>query len=57
MLNRVLNPRIVFTSHINNLSMYAFIQSELGKIGRFQTSGNNLIRFIIGGYKRYYASY
>jgi hypothetical protein len=24
-LNRVLNPRIVFTSHINNLAMYAFI--------------------------------
>ena len=47
-LNRVLNPRIVFTSHINNLSMYAFIQSELGKIGRFQTSGNNVLRFIIG---------
>ena len=47
-LNRVLNPRIVFTSHINNLSMYAFIQSELGNIGRFQTSGNNVLRFIIG---------
>jgi len=47
-LNRVLNPRIVFTSHINNLGMYAFIQSELGNIGRFQTSGNNVLRFIIG---------
>lgn len=35
-LNRVLNPRIVFTSHINNLGMYTFIQSELGNIGRFQ---------------------
>jgi LAGLIDADG endonuclease len=50
-LNRVLNPRIVFTSHINNLSMYTFIQSELGKIGRFQTSGNNVIRYIIGDIK------
>lgn len=50
-LNRVLNPRIVFTSHINNLGMYAFIQSELGNIGRFQTSGNNAIRYIIGDIK------
>lgn len=50
-LNRVLNPRIVFTSHKNNLSMYAFIQSELGNIGRFQTSGNNVIRYIIGDIK------
>jgi len=61
-LNRVLNPifqkkmipsgdRIVFTSHKNNLSMYAFIQSELGNIGRFQTSGNNAIRYIIGDIK------
>lgn len=50
-LNRVLNPRIVFTSHINNLNMYTFIQSELGNIGRFQTSGNNVIRYIIGDIK------
>ena len=50
-LNRVLNPRIVFTSHINNLGMYAFIQSELGNIGRFQTSGDNAIRYIIGDIK------
>ena len=50
-LNRVLNPRIVFTSHINNLSMYTFIQSELDNIGRFQTSGNNVIRYIIGDIK------
>lgn len=47
-LNRILNPRIVFTSHINNLGFYAFIQSELGGIGRFQSSGNNTIRYIIG---------
>lgn len=46
-LNRVLNPRIVFTTHINNLGMYAFIQSELGNIGRFQIS-NNILRYIIG---------
>ncbi len=47
-LNRVLNPRIVFTSHINNIGMYAFIQSELGNIGRFQKSGDNILRYIIG---------
>ena len=50
-LNRVLNPRIVFTSHINNLGMYAFVQSELGDIGRFQISGDNAIRYIIGDVK------
>lgn len=50
-LNRVVNSRIVFTSHINNLGMYAFIQSELGNIGRFQASGNNAIRYIIGEIK------
>lgn len=50
-LNRVLNPRIVFTSHKNNLGMYTFIQSELGNIGRFQTSGDNAIRYIIGDKK------
>jgi hypothetical protein len=47
-LNRVLNPRIVFTSHISNLGLYAFIQSNLGNIGRFQMIGNNTIRYIIG---------
>ena len=50
-LNRVLNPRIVFTSHINNLAMYAFILSELGNIGRFQYSGDKAIRYIIGDIK------
>jgi len=50
-LNRVLNPRIVFTSHINNLSTYAFIQAELGNIGRFQTSSDNVIRYIVGDIK------
>lgn len=50
-LNRILNPRIIFTSHINNLSMYAFLQSELNNIGRFQISGNNTIRYIIGDIK------
>jgi LAGLIDADG endonuclease/Cytochrome c oxidase subunit III len=44
-LNRILNPRIVFTSHINNLEMYLYIYNQLG--GRFQVRGNTL-RFIIG---------
>ena len=47
-MNRILNPRIVFTSHVNNIGMYAYIQSELGGIGRFQTSGNSTLRYIIG---------
>lgn len=47
-LNRVLNPRIIFTSHINNLGLYAYIQSQLGGIGRFQLCGDNKIRYIIG---------
>lgn len=50
-LNRVLNPRIVFTSHKNNIGMYTFLQSELGNIGRFQTSSSNVIRYIIGDMK------
>jgi len=28
--------------------MYAYIQSELGNVGRFQTSGKNVLRYIIG---------
>jgi hypothetical protein len=31
--------------------MYAFIQSELGNIGRFQYSGDKAIRYIIGDIK------
>lgn len=50
-LNRVLNPRIVFTSHKDNLGMYIFLQSELGNIGRFQSTGNNIIRYIISDMK------
>lgn len=45
---RIFNPRIVFTTHIDNLGLYAFIQSELGNIGRFQTSGTNTLRYVIG---------
>ncbi len=47
-MNRILNPRIVFTSHVNNIGMYAFLQSELGGIGRFQISGTSTLRYIIG---------
>lgn len=50
-LTRVLNPRIVFTSHINNLGLYAFIQSELGNKGDFQITGTNTLRYIIGDLK------
>ena len=50
-LNRILNPRIVFTSHVNKLSLYAFIQSELSNVGRFQVTGKNVIRYIIGDKK------
>lgn len=47
-LNRVLNPRIVFTSHENNLELFVYIQTMLKEKGRFQKSGGNTIRFIIG---------
>lgn len=48
---RVFNPRIVFTSHINNLGLYAFIQSELSNIGRFQITSGNTLRYVIGDLK------
>lgn len=48
---RVFNPRIVFISHIDNLGLYAFIQSELGNKGRFQVVGTNTLRYIIGDLK------
>src|SRR5699024_10016184 len=47
-LNRVLNHRIVFTSHENNLELFVNIQTMLKEKGRFQKSGGNTIRFIIG---------
>jgi hypothetical protein len=50
-LNRVLNPRIIFTSHINDIGLYVYIQSQLGGIGRFQIDSNNTIRYIIGDVK------
>lgn len=50
-LNRILNPRVVFTAHINNIEMYILLQKRLGGIGRFQHSGDNVIRYIIGDNK------
>jgi hypothetical protein len=50
-LNRVLNPRITFTSHINNLPLYAYIQKNLYGIGRFQKVNDNVLRYIIGDIK------
>ena len=50
-LNRVLNPRIIFTSHINNLELFVYIRSQLGNIGRFQKTGDNTLRYIIGDRK------
>lgn len=47
-LNRILNPRITFTGHKNNTELYVYLQSRLGGIGRFQYSGDNVIRYIIG---------
>ena len=38
-------------SHINNLGLYAYIQHKLGGIGRFQHTGSNTIRYIIGDIK------
>jgi LAGLIDADG endonuclease len=50
-LNRIFNPRIVFTSHKNNLHLYAYLQDKLSGIGRFQLVNNNTIRYIIGDIK------
>ena len=47
-LDRILNPRIVFTADKNNLHLYAYIQHRLGDIGRFQIVNDNTIRYIIG---------
>jgi hypothetical protein len=47
-LQRILNPRIVFTSHVNNIELYVYIQSMLNGKGRFQIVNDNTIRYIIG---------
>jgi len=47
-LNRVLNPRIVFTGSKTNLSLYKFIQSKLDGRGRFLTKDEKTIRYIVG---------
>lgn len=48
MLNRVLNPRLIFTSDKKNIGLYAYLQNEMGGIGRFQFSSENVVRYIIG---------
>jgi hypothetical protein len=35
-LNRILNPRFVFTFHWNDIDLYKQIQLELKGIGRFE---------------------
>ena len=52
-LNRILNPRIVFTGHINDIELYKFVQYKLNGIGRFQFT-NNVLRYIIGDVKGIY---
>lgn len=49
-LNRILNPRLVFTFNINNLPLFVFIKNKL-EVGRFQQSSENVGRYIIGDYK------
>jgi hypothetical protein len=46
-LNRILNPRIVFTGHIKDIELYKNVQSQLNGRGRIQIVGN-IIRYIIG---------
>lgn len=47
----MLNPSIIFTSHINNLALYAYIQSELGGIDHFQVVNHNILIYTIGDKK------
>jgi len=42
-LNRILNPRIIFTSHINNLPLYIYIQSLLGGAGKSNGNTDNFL--------------
>jgi hypothetical protein len=50
-LNRVLNPRIVLITHVNNIELFLYIQHMLKGVGRFQLVNNNTIRYIIGDIK------
>lgn len=47
-LNRILNPRFVFTFHQKDIELYKNIQLELKGKGRFETKGENTGRYIIG---------
>jgi hypothetical protein len=46
-LNRILNPRIIFTGDIKDIELYKIIRSELNDLGRIQITGN-IVRYIIG---------
>ena len=47
-LNRILNPRFVFTFYRNEIELYKHIQLEKGGIGRFENKGENTSRYIFG---------
>lgn len=40
-LNRILNPRVIFTGDRKNLGLFLFFQSELAGRGRFQVKDQN----------------
>ncbi len=46
-LNRILNPRIIFTGNIKDIELYKNIRSELNDLGRIQVTGN-IVKYIIG---------
>jgi LAGLIDADG endonuclease/Cytochrome c oxidase subunit III len=46
-LNRILNPRFVFTFHKNNIELYKLIQVQLKGKGYFQNKDKNTKRYII----------
>ncbi len=50
-LNRILNPKFFFTSHIKYIALYAYIQHMLGRIGRFEKVDDKTIRYVIGDIK------
>lgn len=47
-VNRVLSLVLCLLHIKNNIGLYAYLQSELGGIGRFQLSNENTVRYIIG---------
>ena len=51
MLNRILSPKIVFTWHIKDIALYAYIQHMLEGVGPFDKVDKNTIRYVIGDIK------